>query len=80
MARKMREVTNRILDAIDAGTLSWEQVGRGALQYMNEDEVATMAHHEEFFLYEDEDEDEDDTPDEDDFFEEFNSVGSRHHY
>lgn len=57
--RKVREVTNKIFDAVDEGTLSWEQVARGALQYMSEQDIAEMAHNEEFFLYEDEEEDED---------------------
>lgn len=80
MARKMREVTNKIYDAVDAGTLSWEQVAKGALQYMSESDIAEMAHNEEFFMYEDEDEESEDDSDADDFFEDFNSVGSRHHY
>lgn len=82
MARKPREVTNRIYDAVDAGTLSWEQVAKGALQYMSESDIAEMAWNEEFFLHEDQDEDEDEesADDSDDFLEDFNSVGSRHHY
>ena len=58
--RKVREITNKIYDAVDQGILTWEQVAVGALQYMNEDDVAAMAHNEEFFLYEEEEEDEDD--------------------
>ena len=60
MAHDTRKVTNKIYDAVDQGTLTWEQVAVGALQYMSEDDVAAMAHNEEFFLYEEEeDEDED---------------------
>ena len=60
MAHDTRKVTNKIYDAVDQGILTWEQVAQGALSYMNEDDVAAMAHNEEFFLYEeDEDEDED---------------------
>ena len=77
MAQKLRAVTNQIFDAVDAGELSWEQVARGALQYMSESDVAEMAHNEELFLNQDDD---DDTDGADDFFEDFNSVGSRHHY
>jgi hypothetical protein len=58
MAHDTRKVTNKIYDAVDQGILTWEQVSQGALSYMNEDDVAAMAHNEEFFLYEDEDEDE----------------------
>ena len=58
MAHNTRKVTNKIYDAVDQGILTWEQVAQGALQYMSEDDVAAMAHNEEFFLYEEEDEDE----------------------
>jgi hypothetical protein len=61
---KFRETTNKILAAIEEGTLSWQQVAEGALAYMSEDDVAAMAHNEEFFLYElyddEDDEDEED--------------------
>lgn len=50
--RKIREITNKIHDAVDAGELTWQQVAEGALRYMSEDDVAQMAHNEEFFLYE----------------------------
>ena len=56
--RKVREITNKIYDAVDAGELNWQQVAEGALRYMSEDDVAQMAHNEEFFLYEDEEDDE----------------------
>jgi glutamine synthetase len=70
MARETRKITNRIYDAVDEGVLSWRQVAEGALSYMSEQDIAEMAHNEEFFLYEDAledeaDEDEDD-PDDDD--------------
>lgn len=69
MARETRKITNRIYDAVDEGMLSWEQVAKGALSYMSEDDIAEMAHNEEFFLYEDEledEEDDEDDPDDDD--------------
>lgn len=67
MARETRKITNRIYDAVDEGMLSWEQVAKGALAYMSEDDIAEMAHNEEFFLYEDElEEDEDEDDDDDD--------------
>lgn len=76
--RKVREVTNRIYDAVDAGELTWEQVAKGALQYMSEDDIAEMAHNEEFFLYEEEEDDEDEewSP----YTADFNDKGSIHHY
>lgn len=75
--RKVREVTNRIYDAVAAGELSWEQVAKGALQYMSEDDIAEIAHNEEFFMYEEEeDEDEEWSP----YTADFNDKGSIHHY
>ena len=49
-----RKITNKIYDAVAEGVLTWEQVAEGALRFMCEDDVADMAHNEEFFLYEDE--------------------------
>jgi len=51
-----RQMTNKIYDAVDEGLLTWEQVAEAALRYMSEDEVADMAHNEEFFMWEEEDE------------------------
>lgn len=56
-----RKVTVRILEAADEGTLSWQQIAEAAMRAMSEDDVALMAHNEEFFLddqYDDEDEEE----------------------
>ena len=55
--RDVREITNRIYDAVEEGVLTWETVAAAALSYMSEDEVAEMAEMNEFFAYE-EDEDE----------------------
>ena len=77
--RKAREITNKIYAAIDEGILTWQQVAEGALQYMSEDDVAEMAHNEEFFLYEDEQDEEDEeewSPETADYCD----VGSIHHY
>jgi hypothetical protein len=76
--RKAREITNKIYAAIDEGILTWQQVAEGALQYMSEDDVAEMAHNEEFFLYEDEQEEDEEewSP----YTADFNDPGSIHHY
>lgn len=76
--RKIREVTNRIHEAVEEGLLTWEQVARGALQYMSEDDIAEMAHNEEFFMYEEEEDEEDEewSP----YTADFNDKGSIHHY
>ena len=55
----MREATNRILELVEEGMLDRDTVIMACLKYMSEDDVADMAHANEFFLDEDEDEDED---------------------
>lgn len=55
-----RQVTEQILEDIENGILDKDQVIMAALKYMSEDEVADMAHINEFFP---EDEDEDDYED-----------------
>ncbi len=81
MAREVRKITLKVHDALAEGVLSWQAVAEAALAYMSEDEVADMAHENEWFLYEQEEEADDaDEADDDDFFEDYNSTGSRHHY
>jgi|APIni6443716594_1056825.scaffolds.fasta_scaffold5803515_1 hypothetical protein len=77
MARSIREVTNKIYEAVDEGVLTWQQIAEAALTYMSESDVADMAHNEEFFMYEDEEEDEEEwSP----YTADFNDKGSIHHY
>ncbi len=59
----MREATNRILELVEEGLLDRDTVILACLKYMSEDDVADMAHANEFFLDEDEDEDYDDSMD-----------------
>jgi hypothetical protein len=47
---------------------------------MSEDDVAEMAHNEEFFLYEDEQEEEEDEEEWSPYTADFNDPGSIHHY
>ena len=70
-----REATNKILDMIDEGILDRDTVIMACLKYMSEDEVADMAAINEF-IEEEEEEDEEELDPMDDF----NYVGSRHHY
>ena len=56
----MREATNRILELVEEGMLDRDAVIMACLKYMSEDDVADMAHCNEFFLDEDEDEEEED--------------------
>ena len=57
-----RKITNKLLDLVDEGMLTWEQIAQGALSYMSEDDVAGMARVNELIPDED-DEDEDDEED-----------------
>ena len=43
-----REITNKLYDLVDAGVLTWEQIGQAALGYMSEYDVADMAETEGF--------------------------------
>jgi hypothetical protein len=52
----MRDATNRILELVEEGMLDRDTVIMACLKYMSEDDVADMAHANEFFLDEDEDE------------------------
>jgi hypothetical protein len=52
-----RKVTNKILEAVEEGLLDRDTVIMACLKYMSEDDVADMAHANEFFADEDEDED-----------------------
>jgi hypothetical protein len=53
----MREATDKILEMVEEGILDRDTVIMAALKYMSEDDVADMAHANEFF---DEDDYEDD--------------------
>ena len=59
----MRDATNRILELVEEGLLDRDTVIMACLKYMSEDDVADMAHANEFFLDEEEDEDYDESMD-----------------
>ena len=61
---KTRQATERVLEMVEDGLLDRDTVIMACLKYMSEDDVADMAHANEFF-YEDEDYD-DESVDEDD--------------
>jgi hypothetical protein len=65
----MREWTNRLLEALEEGVLSYEAVAKAALVFMSENEVKKMCHNEEFF-----------PEDWDAETADYNDVGSVHHY
>ena len=55
----VRQATNRVLEMVEEGVLDKDTVIMSCLKYMSEDDVADMAHCNEFFINEEEDNDED---------------------
>jgi len=68
-----RKYTTKLLDMVDEGIIDPKAVMEAALCYMSEREVEDMMRVNDFLLEEEEDEDEAALDD-------FNYVGSRHHY
>lgn len=60
----LREVSIKLMEAVDEGMLTWQQIAEAALRYMPEDEVADMAKKNELLMPEEDlelyDEDEED--------------------
>jgi hypothetical protein len=54
-----RKATNKILEYVESGLLDKDTVIMACLKYMSEDDVADMAHANEFFMGEEEEESED---------------------
>jgi hypothetical protein len=74
---KTREMTNKILEAVEAEMLDKDTVIMACLKYMSEDQVRDMAEANCFFEHEEEDEEEEEwTP----YNADFNDKGSIHHY
>ena len=51
-----RQATNKILEMVEEGILDKDMVIMSCLKYMSEDDVADMAHSNEFFINEEDDE------------------------
>jgi len=75
----MRKQTTRLLEMMDQGLISAEMVAEMALTYMSEDDVADMMLANDI-LDEEDNEDWDECADPDAALDDFNYVGSRHHY
>ena len=60
----VRQATDKILEMVEEGILDKDTVIMSCLKYMSEDDVADMAHSNEFFMTTN---DEEDDNDEDDF-------------
>ena len=69
----MREYTNKLLEMVEEGLLDKDMVIMACMKYMSEDDVKGMMEANE--MIEDEEEE-----DEEDLLDNFNYVGSRHHY
>ena len=54
-----RQSTHKILEMVEEGILDKDTVIMSCLKYMSEDDVADMAHSNEFFINEEEYEEED---------------------
>ncbi len=55
-----RQATDKILEMVEQGILDKDTVIMSCLKYMSEDDVADMAHSNEFFINEEEYEEEED--------------------
>ena len=71
-----RVYTNKVLEAVKEGMLDRDLVIMACLKYMSEKQVEDMCDANLFFEYEDMEEEEE----ENDPMDDFNYVGSRHHY
>lgn len=54
---EVRDITNRVIEAMDEGILDPRVVADACLGAMSEDEVAEMAHANELFSYDEDDDD-----------------------
>ena len=54
----VRQATNRVLEMVEEGILDKDTVIMSCLKYMSEDDVADMAHSNEFFMTTNDEEDE----------------------
>jgi hypothetical protein len=56
----VRQATDKILEMVEEGILDKDTVIMSCLKYMSEDDVADMAHSNEFFINEEEDDNDED--------------------
>ena len=68
----MREYTNKLLEMVEEGLLDKDMVIMACVKFMSEDNVKDMMEANEMI--------EDEEEDEEDLLDNFNYVGSRHHY
>jgi hypothetical protein len=75
--RVSRPVTCELLDNVEQGVYDKDRMIADLLGWMSEADVAEFARRNEYLIESEEDEDE---VDPDDTLDDFNYVGSRHHY
>ena len=56
----VRQATEKVLEMVEEGILDKDMVIMSCLKYMSEDDVADMAHSNEFFMTTNEEEDDND--------------------
>ena len=66
-----RQYTIKLIELAEEGIVSWESIAKSAMMYMSEADVQDMAECEGFVEVEEE---------EDDPMDDYNYVGSPHHY
>ena len=76
----MRETTIKLLELAKEGVISWETLARSCLCYLSEDEVEDMARVNEILFEEEEEEEGEPEEEEYDIMDDYNYVGSHHHY
>jgi len=76
----MRTQTIKLLEMMDEGLISAQAIAEMALAYMSEDDVADMMRSNDILDEDEEEEDWDECADPDAALDDFNYVGSRHHY
>ena len=55
----VRQATEKVLEMVEEGILDKDMVIMSCLKYMSEDDVADMAHSNEFFINQEEEDDND---------------------
>jgi hypothetical protein len=44
-----REITNKLIEMVEEGVITWESIAMACLVYMSEDDVSDMAHDNELY-------------------------------
>lgn len=78
--RNLREYSLKLLEAVEQGVLNKDQVIQACINYMSEQDVQDMCEANDFFTQDEEDEEVEVEDEEEEMLNNFNWVGSRHHY